>query len=120
MNQCSRSSFLNKPDNAMICDPLRIYFSLWVSRRRFFKAIEGDGDPHCCATALSPHRPTESASDSTGYRLRSSTDERTSGKRFGPPPVIIPPRGEPIEALSRRELARLEEEEDEAKHARSS
>lgn len=52
--------------------------------------------------------------------LRSCTDERISGKRFGPPPVIIPPRGEPIAALSHRELSRLEEEEDEAKHARSS
>lgn len=35
------------------------------------------------------------------------------------PPVVIPPQGMPIPALSRAELHRLEEEEDEAKHARS-
>ena len=34
-----------------------------------------------------------------------------------PPPVIIPPRGVPIRALSREEIRRIEEEEDEAKHA---
>jgi len=39
--------------------------------------------------------------------------------RREPPPVIIPPRGKPIAAVPRAELARLEEEEDEAKHARS-
>jgi hypothetical protein len=36
-----------------------------------------------------------------------------------PPPVIIPPRGEPIAALSRSELRRLEEEADEASVGRS-
>ncbi len=40
-------------------------------------------------------------------------------RRHDPPPVIIASRGVPIPALSRAELARLEEEEDEAKHARS-
>jgi len=39
--------------------------------------------------------------------------------RRQPPPVIIPPRGVPIPALARAELRRLEEEEDEAQHARS-
>lgn len=39
--------------------------------------------------------------------------------RCQPPPVIIAPRGVPIPALPRAELRRLEEEEDEAKHARS-
>jgi hypothetical protein len=36
-----------------------------------------------------------------------------------PPPVIIPARGVPIPALSQAERLRLEEAEDEAKHARS-
>ncbi len=39
------------------------------------------------------------------------------GNRHAPPPVIIPPRGVPIPALSRQEVRRIEEEEDEAKHA---
>ena len=51
--------------------------------------------------------------------LRSSVDEKEPRKKFGPPPVIIPPRGKPIPALSRAKLRRLEEKEDEAKHARS-
>lgn len=51
--------------------------------------------------------------------LRSPTAEGDAAKRHVPPPVIIPPRGVPIRALSRKQLARLEEEEDEAKHARS-
>jgi plasmid stability protein len=38
-------------------------------------------------------------------------------RRREPPPVIVPPRGRPIAAVPRSELARLEEEE--AKHARS-
>lgn len=50
--------------------------------------------------------------------LRSSTLNAPS-KKHGPPPVIIPSRGVPIPALSRADLMRLEEEEDEAKHARS-
>lgn len=36
-----------------------------------------------------------------------------------PPPVIITARGVPIAAVPRPELARLEEDEDQAKHARS-
>lgn len=51
--------------------------------------------------------------------LRSSTGEVDSRKRHDPPPVIIPPRGVAIPALLRAELTRMEEEEDEAKHARS-
>lgn len=43
----------------------------------------------------------------------------TSPGRRQPPPVIIPPQGVSIPALPRAELRRLEEEEDEAKHARS-
>jgi hypothetical protein len=39
-------------------------------------------------------------------------------KKHGPPPVIIPPRGVPIPAISRAELRLIEEQEDEAKHAR--
>jgi hypothetical protein len=39
--------------------------------------------------------------------------------RREPPPIIIPPRGVPIAAIPCAELARLEEEEDQAKHARS-
>ena len=42
-----------------------------------------------------------------------------SSRRREPPPVIIPPRGMLIPALSKAERTRLEEEEDEAKHARS-
>jgi hypothetical protein len=40
-----------------------------------------------------------------------------SAIRRAPPPVIIPPRGVPIPALSREEIRRIEEEEDEAKYA---
>jgi len=40
-----------------------------------------------------------------------------STSRHAPPPVIIPPRGVPIPALSREELRRIEEGEDAAKHA---
>ena len=39
------------------------------------------------------------------------------GSRRAPPPVIIPPRGVGIPALSREEIRRVEEQEDEAKHA---
>lgn len=49
----------------------------------------------------------------------STRDAEDSAKKHGPPPVIVPPRGVPIPALSRPQTARLEEEEDEAKHARS-
>jgi hypothetical protein len=50
--------------------------------------------------------------------LRSPTGGAVPGERHGPPPVIIPARGLSIPAVSGEELARLEEEEDEAKHAR--
>jgi hypothetical protein len=51
--------------------------------------------------------------------LRSSTGGGEEPARsFGPPPVIIPPRGVPIPAVGRAELKRMEEEEDEGKHAR--
>jgi hypothetical protein len=50
--------------------------------------------------------------------LRSSSGEAAAGKRFGPPPVIIPARGKPIPAVMRSELERMEEDEDESKHAR--
>jgi hypothetical protein len=51
--------------------------------------------------------------------LRSSTGGHAPRTRFDPPPVIIPPRGKPIPALPCAKLRRLEEKEDEAKHARS-
>ncbi|MGH7247688.1 MAG: hypothetical protein ACREH9_06245 [Pseudomonadota bacterium] len=41
------------------------------------------------------------------------------GRRREPPPSIIPSRGIPIPALSRKQRARVEEAEDEAKLARS-
>lgn len=53
-----------------------------------------------------------------GLKFPAPARRPESGRRE-PPPVIIPPRGVPIPALSQAELARLEEEEDEAKHARS-
>ena len=40
-------------------------------------------------------------------------------ERSEPPPVIIPRRSVPIPVIPRAELRRLEEEEEEAKHARS-
>ncbi|MGD1105043.1 MAG: hypothetical protein ABSA59_23600 [Terriglobia bacterium] len=48
--------------------------------------------------------------------LRSPRAESGEGRRV-PPPVIIPPRGVPIPALSREQIRRTEEEEDEAKYA---
>jgi hypothetical protein len=42
-----------------------------------------------------------------------------SDLRRAPPPVVIPPTGMPIRAVSGDELARLEEADDEARHARS-
>lgn len=50
--------------------------------------------------------------------LHSPTDEAGLARRHGPPPVIIRPRGVPIPAVSRTELTRMEEEEDEAHYAR--
>lgn len=35
--------------------------------------------------------------------------------KHGPPPVIVPPRGVPIPPVSRAELTRMEEEQDEAR-----
>ncbi|MGQ0570028.1 MAG: FitA-like ribbon-helix-helix domain-containing protein [Armatimonadota bacterium] len=53
-----------------------------------------------------------------GLRQPVAVSETAPGHRE-PPPVIIPPRGVPIRAIPRADLRRLEEEEDEAKHARS-
>ena len=50
--------------------------------------------------------------------LRSPPDKAGLSGRHGPPPVIIRPRGIPIPAVSRAELTRMEEEEDEANYAR--
>jgi hypothetical protein len=51
--------------------------------------------------------------------LHSGAPESGPRKKFGPPPVIIPARGKPIHATPRADLVRMEEEEDEVKHARS-
>ncbi|MGH9326233.1 MAG: hypothetical protein ACRD2B_06035 [Terriglobia bacterium] len=51
--------------------------------------------------------------------LRSSSGEGGIRKQSGPPPVIIPASGKPIPAIPRANIRRMEEEEDEAKHARS-
>jgi hypothetical protein len=51
--------------------------------------------------------------------LRSSSGDSAPSKQFGPPPVIIPARGKRIPAVSRAKIRHMEEEEDEAKHARS-
>lgn len=52
--------------------------------------------------------------------LRQPAGGQPAGRsRREPPPVIVPPRGVPIPAVSRAELARLEEQDDEARHARS-
>jgi len=50
--------------------------------------------------------------------LRSSPSGAAPRNRPGSPPIIIPRRGVPIAALSPAELARTEEEDDEAKYAR--
>jgi hypothetical protein len=52
--------------------------------------------------------------------LRGPTEAPADQKRhpLPPPPVIIPPRGVPIPALTSAELRRIEEEEDEAKYGR--
>ena len=48
--------------------------------------------------------------------LRAPAETGTS--KHAPPPVIVAQRGVPIPALSRQEVIRIEDEEDEAKHAR--
>ena len=50
--------------------------------------------------------------------LRSSSRSAKDATQHDPPPVIIPPRGVPIPAVSPSELRRMEEEVDEEKHAR--
>ena len=47
-----------------------------------------------------------------GLRLPRSEHSLT---RLGPPPVIVPPTGKVIPAISREEIGRIEEGEDEAK-----
>lgn len=49
--------------------------------------------------------------------LRSPREGATGSSRRPPPPIIIPPRGVKIGAVSRKEIRRFEEEEDEAKYA---
>ncbi len=49
--------------------------------------------------------------------LSSPRGAMASPNRHAPPPVIIPYRGMPIPAVSRAEIARMDEEEDEAKYA---
>ena len=51
-----------------------------------------------------------------GLRQPVGTNAAPVGRRE-PPPVIILPRGVPIPALHHTNLLRVEEEEDEAKHA---
>lgn len=46
-------------------------------------------------------------------------EAKVRGRPRQAPPVIIPRRGQPIAAVSAAELRRIEETEDEAKHARS-
>ena len=48
--------------------------------------------------------------------IRSPRGEPSASRR-APPPVIIPPRGVPIPAISHEEIRRIEEGEDEAKYA---
>lgn len=50
--------------------------------------------------------------------LRSPAEVPDTGTGHAPPPVVVPPRGVPIPALSREVLRSIEEEEDEGKHAR--
>lgn len=52
-----------------------------------------------------------------GLRSTTAAGPASAGRRE-PPPVVIPLRGVPIPAVSRAELKRLEEAEDEAKHER--
>ncbi|MDQ7859534.1 MAG: hypothetical protein QN174_10295 [Armatimonadota bacterium] len=53
-----------------------------------------------------------------GLRQPPAAAQAGPGRRQ-PPPVIIPPRNVPIPVIPRSRLRRLEEEEDEVKHARS-
>lgn len=53
-----------------------------------------------------------------GLRQPVAASEAAPGRRE-PPPVIILPRGVPIPSIPRNDVLRLEEEEDEARHARS-
>lgn len=55
----------------------------------------------------------------TGLEQRPSTPAAKPGRR-NPPPIIIPPCGVPIPAVSAAELRRIDEEEDELRYARSS
>lgn len=75
------------------------------------------------------HRAIKARASLTGVSVRNlvqelierglrAPDERDIRGRREPPPVIVPPRGVPIPALSHEDLIRIEEEEDEAKHAR--
>lgn len=48
-----------------------------------------------------------------------ASGEARDTRRRGPPPVIIPARGIPIQALTADELREIETAEDEARHARS-
>lgn len=75
------------------------------------------------------HRALKVRAAATGITLRDLVQRlieqglrqpsEVTGRADDPLPVIIPARGRPIPAVPRAELARLEEEEDLAKHARS-
>ncbi|HWP62870.1 MAG TPA: hypothetical protein VNO86_05320 [Candidatus Binatia bacterium] len=54
-----------------------------------------------------------------GLRGESHPVRAEPGRR-PPPPVVVPPTGTPVPALTRAELRRLEEDEDEERHARPS
>ena len=47
--------------------------------------------------------------------LRQPVHAASTASHWGPPPVIVPPRGTPIGALSADDLHRLEEEDDVAR-----
>jgi hypothetical protein len=50
--------------------------------------------------------------------LRTLPEQRPAGIR-SEPPVAVPPTGVPIPALSRAELARIDDDDEIARHARS-
>jgi hypothetical protein len=50
---------------------------------------------------------------------RPAASTRRDSPQREPPPVVVPPRGVQIPAVSRADLRRIEEEADERKHARS-